>query len=148
MTSLSTRKSVKQPSSTRAAKKEVARVGDFMTASPHSIGFDQPLSIAHALMRDYRVRHLPVLKRGRLVGVLSQRDLYFLESITGVDVQLDQVEEGMTRDLYTVSEDTPLKEVVQAMAKQRYGCALVTRESKLVGIFTTTNALKMLATSL
>jgi acetoin utilization protein AcuB len=47
----------------------------FMTRSPLTIGQDQPLAAAHRMMREHRVRHLPVLDGGMLVGVVSQRDL-------------------------------------------------------------------------
>jgi acetoin utilization protein AcuB len=124
---------------------DVNAIKHWMSPAPHSVGWDQRLDVAHDLMRAHKVRHLPVLKNGRLVGMLSQRDLYFLESITGVDVHVDFVEEGMSRDVYTVAPDEPLTNVVREMAKHRYGSAVVMESTKVVGIFTTTDALKLLA---
>ena len=56
-------------------------VGALMTSQPLTIGRQQSLTTAHRLMRDHRVRHLPVLEHGELIGVVSQRDPYFLETI-------------------------------------------------------------------
>ena len=53
----------------------------WMTKSPVSIGHDQHLSVAHKFMREHSIRHLPVLDNGKLVGVLSQRDLFFLDPL-------------------------------------------------------------------
>jgi acetoin utilization protein AcuB len=117
----------------------------WMTPSLHSIGKDQPLAVAHRLMKEQRIRHLPVLDGGKLVGLISERDLYFLETIAGVDVEKEPVEEGMTRDIYCVSPDAPLREVVLEMAHRKYGCALAVEGTKAVGIFTTTDALHLLA---
>lgn len=63
------------------------RAGDekFMTTTPHSIGVEQPLSRAHAMMREHGVRHLPVLHAGKLLGMLTERDLQLVESLEGVD---------------------------------------------------------------
>ena len=56
-------------------------VAELMTAAPHTIGSHETLEAAHRVMRKHSLRHLPVLRGGRLVGVLSQRDLYFVESL-------------------------------------------------------------------
>src|SRR3954451_6855057 len=69
---------------------------DVMTAQPVTIGRDQTLATAHALMREHHCRHLPVLEQGELVGILSQRDLYFLETIKGVESDVDLVEDAMS----------------------------------------------------
>ena len=117
----------------------------WMTPSLHSIGKDQPLAVAHRLMKEQQIRHLPVLDGGKLVGLISERDLYYLETIAGVDVEKEPVEEGVTRDIYCVSPEAPLREVVLEMANRKYGCALAVEGKKPVGIFTTTDAMHLLA---
>jgi acetoin utilization protein AcuB len=116
-----------------------------MTPAPHTIGTDQTLAAAHALMRTHGLRHLPVLRGGRLVGVLSQRDLYFLETISGVDVDIDQVADAMTPDVYSVAPEVEVREVARIMAMHKYGCAVVTENGKIMGIFTANDALRHLA---
>ncbi|MRG93713.1 CBS domain-containing protein [Polyangium spumosum] len=119
-----------------------------MTRSPHSIGFDQTLVQAHKLMREHDIRHLPVLRGGRLVGILSERDLAFVEALRDVDSAKVTVEEAMTPLPYTIAPDASLGAVAREMAEHRYGSAVVMREGHVVGVFTTTDALRALADAL
>jgi CBS domain-containing protein len=96
-------------------------------------------------MRDHRVRHLPVLEHGELIGIVSQRDLYFLETIRGVDIDDDIVEDAMTTDTYAVEPDAPIGAVAKHMARHRYGCAVVLERGKVAGIFTATDALRLVS---
>src|SRR5262245_58277645 len=66
-------------------------MAEVMTPQPQTIGLDQTLDVAHRMMRENGIRHLPVLEHGELVGVLTQRDLYFLETIKGVELDEDIV---------------------------------------------------------
>jgi acetoin utilization protein AcuB len=117
-------------------------VSRFMTRTPHTIGADQTLSTAHKLMRDFGVRHLPVLKGGKLVGLVSQRDLHFVEALEEVDPAKIAVEEAMTPDPFTVGPDAAVETVAAVMASRRYGSAVITERAHVVGIFTTTDALR------
>lgn len=116
-----------------------------MTPQPITIGRDQPLAKAHELMRSHACRHLPVLERGELVGIVSQRDLYFLETIAGVDMDADKVDDAMSSDAYWVSPEATLAEVCAEMSAHRYGCAVVMERERVAGIFTATDALRVLA---
>jgi acetoin utilization protein AcuB len=122
-------------------------VRDFMTAMPHTIGRKQTLAVAQERMRASGVRHLPVLEGGRLEGVLSQRDAYFVETLAGATPETVTVEEAMSIDVYTVTPKTPLLEVATAMADHKYGCAVVMEAQRVVGIFTTVDALRALVAS-
>jgi len=115
-----------------------------MTPAPHTIGRDQTLTSAHHMMREHRIRHLPVLSGGRVVGLLSERDLALIETLHSVDPDLTIAEEAMTQAPYTVAPETPLDEVVATMAGQRYGSAIVMDRERIVGVFTTTDALEAL----
>jgi len=117
----------------------------FMTPAPHSIGRDQPLSVAHARMRELGVRHLPVLDAGKLAGIISQRDAYFVETMRDVDPSQVPVEEAMSTDVYVVEPDAPIEQVASEMAERKYGCAVVARGARILGIFTTIDALETLA---
>lgn len=123
-------------------------VGEYMTPSPVTIGDDQPLERAHALMREHRIRHLPVLHGGKLVGVLSMGDLHLLETLGDRDLVNVKVEEAMTPDPWVVSADAPLEEVAAEMAEHKYGTAIVSDGRRVVGIFTTIDALRALTESL
>jgi acetoin utilization protein AcuB len=121
------------------------KIRQVMTPAPHTIGSDQKLALAHKIMREHELRHLPVLRAGKLVGVLSERDLFFLESIAGVDVDIDSVADAMSADVYTAAPEDALRDVVRMMSNRKYGCAVVIDNGRLIGIFTATDALRHLA---
>jgi acetoin utilization protein AcuB len=123
----------------------VPNLARFMTASPHTIGQEQTLDLAHRLFREHGIRHLPVLEGGNLVGLLSARDLDFIETLKDVDPSQVQVSEAMTQDVFSVTPDAPLAKVVDEMAKHKYGCAVVQKDSRVVGVFTTVDALHALS---
>jgi acetoin utilization protein AcuB len=116
----------------------------FMTRDPYTIGLDQPLAVAHRIMRSHRVRHLPVLAEGKLVGMVSERDLALIEGLKGVDPDKVTVEEAMTPDPYLVGPEMPLAEVAREMSENRYGSAVVIKDGHVIGIFTTVDALQAL----
>ena len=117
----------------------------FMTRAPHTIGRDQPLAVAHRLMREHRVRHLPVLDGGALAGIISLRDLHLLETLTEIDLETIPVEEAMTTEVEVMPPSTPIKDVVMTMLERRIGSIVVARDRHIVGIFTTVDALAALA---
>jgi acetoin utilization protein AcuB len=119
-----------------------------MTHAPHSIGRSQPLSVAHAKMRELGIRHLPALDGGKLVGLLSQRDLYFIESLEAMETSRVRVEEAMSQDVYCIDADAKLSSVVTEMAEHKYGCAVIVEHGAVTGIFTTIDALRVLLTLL
>jgi acetoin utilization protein AcuB len=122
--------------------KAIPAIDRYMTTSPHSIGQEQPLIQAHKLMRAHHIRHLPVLHGGKLVGVLSERDLHIVETLRDVDPEKVLVEEAMTPSVYSVSPRAPLDEVVREMAEHKYGSAVVMDNNKVVGMFTTIDAMR------
>lgn len=123
-------------------------IENFMTRSVHTIGTKSPLTEAHRMMNDHGIRHLPVLEGGRLVGMLSQRDLHLIETLKDVDPKEVTVEEAMSQDAYTVAPETPLAVVAREMGAHKYGSAVIIRGAEVLGIFTTVDALKALDTVL
>lgn len=125
--------------------KTIPQVQKYMTHVPKSIGFDRPLSQAMETMRELRIRHLPVLKGGQLVGVLTDRDIKLVMGFNGIDPHKMTVEEAYTPDPYFTTPSAPLNEVVAHMAEKKYGCAIVVDNNRLVGIFTEVDAFNALA---
>ena len=117
--------------------KPIPTIAKFMTSSPHSIGAEQTLAHAQKVMSDHGIRHLPVLHGGKLVGLITDRDLHVVEAMKDVDPRLITVSDAMTASVYSVSPDTPLDEVVVEMGARKYGSAVVMQNEKVVGIFTT-----------
>jgi acetoin utilization protein AcuB len=120
-------------------------ISHYMTRSPQTIGAEQSLEQAHALMRAQRVRHLPVLDGAKLVGIVSQRDLMLIESLPGVDTKDVPVEDAMTTDVYKVASTTPIADVATRMADRKLGSAIVVQGDRVVGVFTVTDACRALA---
>lgn len=108
---------------------------------PHTIGTDQSLKKAHEIMREYKIRHLPVLKGGKLVGILTDRDLALVETLKDVNPETVTVEDACTPDPYIVSPEAKLHDVCSEMARHKYGSTLVVDNHKLVGVFTWVDAL-------
>jgi len=104
------------------------------------------MSQAHELMRAHRIRHLPVLAGGKLVGIVSDRDLHLMETLPDSDPDEVTVEEAMTDNVYAVGLDDPIDAVAERMAARKYGCAVVVSPRGIVeGIFTTIDAMQVLA---
>ncbi len=121
-------------------------VGEWMSSQPHTLGDDQSLQEAKDRMNHWGVRHLPVLHGGRVVGIVSERDIALVESLDGIDVERVPIREAMTQDPETVLPGAPLREVATLMAERRIGAVLVVDTlDKIVGVFTTTDALRALA---
>jgi acetoin utilization protein AcuB len=125
--------------------KPIPIIAKYMTPAPHSIGPDQPLSVAHKMMREHHFRHLPVLQAGRLVGILTDRDLHLIETLRDVDPTKVTVEEAMSQGPYAVSPEAKLDEVTAEMAEHKYGCAVIMQNEKVVGVFTTVDACRALS---
>jgi len=123
----------------------IPSVSETMTPSPLTVGQQQPMSVAHQMMRSHKVRHLPVLEGGRIVGIVSDGDLHLIETLEDVDPDSVTVEEAMTPQPYCITPDTPLDQVVQAMADNKYGCAVVAQGPKVLGILTTTDVCRAFA---
>lgn len=120
-------------------------VAELMTPLPHTIGVDQPLSAASRRMWQLGVRHLPVLDGGKLVGVLSERDLAFATSLSSVDPEEMPVGDAMSAEPLVVGPEMPLGVVARTMAEKKVGCVIVVDGRDVVGIITTTDALAILA---
>ncbi len=117
----------------------------YMTLAPVVIGPDRTLAEAHRIMRERNIRHLPVVDGTALVGLVSQRDLYLLETLRSVDPGAETVREAMSAEPYAVAPEAALEEVATTMAQRKLGSAVVVDRGAIIGLFTTTDALLALA---
>jgi acetoin utilization protein AcuB len=120
-------------------------IESFMTPVVHTIRSNAPLSDAHAVMREHHIRHLPVLEGGALVGMVSERDMHLVESLGVGKANEITVEEAMSQDVLVVEPTADLSEVARLMAERKAGSAVVVHDQKVKGIFTTQDALWVLA---
>ncbi len=128
-------------------------VHERMSKNPITITEDTPINRALKSMRDEKVRRLPVLnKKGELVGIVSERDLLYASPSPATSLSIHEihylvskitVDEVMTRDVFTVSEYTPLEEAACIMADNKIGGLPVVRDGRLVGIITESDLFKI-----
>jgi CBS domain-containing protein len=120
------------------------QVKDFMSRPVTTLGRNDTLSLAKETMTTGRIRHLPVVDEdGRLVGILSQRDLFFNALVRALGfgstaesrtLQGMLVKEAMTEDVVTTTPETPVVAAAQVMVDRKIGCLPVVDAGALVGI--------------
>jgi len=119
-------------------------IREFMTANPTCIQSKQTVMEAHRLMQLISARHLPVLDGARLVGIVTQKGLYRLETMVNVDRANDPILDALEVP-FLVPPEEPVGEVAGEMARRKVRAAIVVEGDKVAGIFTTTDALRVLA---
>lgn len=131
------------------------KVRDVMSREVHTVKRNDELAIADALMKQERVRHLPVLDEvGEVCAVVSQRDLFrgaLLRALgfgsRAEELMLKQVavKEAMSREIQTTTPDTPVADAARLMIERKIGCLPVIENRKLVGIVTETDFVRLVA---
>lgn len=123
--------------------KEIPRVKSVMTPFPYSIGLSEPLARAQAMMAEHGFHHLPVMRDGELVGVVSYRRTREALDAAGSPDDL-RVESATSLDALVVDLGARLDSVALEMAARHVDAALVVKEGRLAGIFTATDACRCL----
>jgi acetoin utilization protein AcuB len=127
--------------------KKMPSVGAVMTSFPFSVDLEEPAVKIEAMMDEHGIRHLPVQQQGRVVGVVSERDLHHR---VGRGAPAEEKARLRARDLmisdpYVVSFNTPLNEVTAQMALRHIGSAIVVRRGKLAGILSAIDVCRIFA---
>jgi CBS domain-containing protein len=130
------------------------KVRELMTTEVATIGRNDELTIADDIMKMKRLRHLPVLEDGRLVGLLTQRDLFHAALSTALNfgekaqkefLKTVVVKEVMTEEVRTIGPDADVKEAARLLIEHKIGCLPVVENGKLVGIVSETDLLRVIA---
>ena len=112
-------------------------VADFMTKDLVTVRESDDLALAESLLRLGGIRHLPVVKGGRLVGLLTHRDVLRSGQSGRPSARTLLVSEIMTRELTTVRPGMGLSQAARLMLERKFGCLPVCDEQgRLVGIVT------------
>ncbi len=124
-------------------------VKDRMTLNPITIKPDTSFPEAFRIIRENKIRHLPVVdKKGELVGVVSRTDLLHASPSSATSLSVFEinyllanlhVSEVMSSPPITVNEDTPLEEAARVMVENKIGCLPVLHEGTLIGMITETD---------
>jgi acetoin utilization protein AcuB len=99
------------------------------------------------LMDEHQIRHIPVQQDGRVVGIISERDIYRLLERFLPEAQKEQIRarDIMIADPYVVSFEAPLNEIALEMAKRHIGSVIVLHHERLAGILSATDICRILA---
>jgi acetoin utilization protein AcuB len=127
--------------------KRIPTIKSVMTPFPSAVDVNATVEEAREFMRQHKIRHLPVTEGGKLVGMVSDRDI---KLILGPDFAYPdsrdlKVRAVMIADAYRVDLSARLDEVLMHMAEHHLGSVLVTRKGKLAGVFTVTDACRAFA---
>lgn len=126
-------------------------VREIMMGSPVTLKPEDTLDLANDVISLGRIRHIPVLADGRLVGLLSERDLIgaAANQIFGLKQKSKSallktvvINDVMKKKVITVAPDTPIKDAARLMADKKIGCVPVVSAGALVGLLTTTDILR------
>ena len=127
-------------------------VRERMTHNPITIKDDTSLDDALRIMRENKVRRLPIIDRaGKLVGIVSEKDLLYASpspatthSLREIHALLSRIKvsELMTKNVITVCEDCPIEEAARIMVDNKIGGLPVMRGNTMVGIITETDLFK------
>jgi acetoin utilization protein AcuB len=123
-------------------------VRQYMTPMPETIDEHTSLSDAQDRMHALGVHHLPVLHEGNLTGILSHRDIAVAQSLTNTSSTKIPVRTVMTPVVFSCGPNAHVEAVAREMAAHHYGSAVVVdpdHPTQIVGVFTTTDALRALA---
>lgn len=125
--------------------KPIPTIQKYMTTAPHTIGKDQTLATAEKMMIEHNIRHLPVLDGGKLLSIISDRDIKYLKGFKDVDPHKILLSDMSFDEVFTVTPDSKLDEVCDIMAENKFGSALVLSNKTVVGIFTWIDALRAMS---
>jgi CBS domain-containing protein len=126
-------------------------VKEIMMGSPVTLGPEDTLDLVNDVISLGRIRHIPVLDDGKLVGIITERDLMggAVPAIFGLKqksksalLKTYRIKEFMKKKVVTVKPDTPIKDAARLMVEKKVGCVPVLSEGSLVGLVTTTDILR------
>jgi CBS domain-containing protein len=119
-------------------------VGDFMTRDLVTVNEGDDLALAESMLRLGGIRHLPVVRKGQLVGLVTHRDL--LRSAMSRDRRSTTAGDIMTRDPEAVRPSTSLVRAARLMLEKKFGCLpVVEHDNRLVGIITESDFVRFAA---
>jgi CBS domain-containing protein len=128
------------------------KVKDIMVRDVATLGVGDELSLANDIMKLGRIRHLPVVEGKKLVGILSERDLFRSSLVEALGhepgkardvMKAIRIQDIMVKILVTVSPEATVKEAVQLMLKYKIGCIPVVVKDELIGLVTETDILRL-----
>jgi acetoin utilization protein AcuB len=128
-------------------------VSDWMVVEPRFVSPDTPVLEAEWIMDDGNFRHLPVVRKDRLVGIVSDRDLRGVTAPSATTlsryelnylVSRTTVDRVMNAPVITVSPDDRIEDAALKMVEHKISALPVVDDERLVGILTITDLMHAL----
>lgn len=120
-------------------------VEEFTTPDPYTALESTLLDELIHIMKDQGIRHLPILRNGKVIGIVSDRDVRLAAGLTNREKKQIQASDIMVNDPVTVSSMASLDDVAFEMSQKKIGSVIVNDENdNFFGIFTVTDALNAL----
>ena len=132
--------------------KDTTSVASIMSRNLITLKADDDLSHAEVLFKKNKIRHIPVVEKGAIIGMLSYTDLLRISFVDAVDDDAEDVDaqvynlftmqQVMTKNVITISADTIIKEAATIFLKGEFHALPVVEDGKITGIVTTTDLLR------
>lgn len=132
--------------------KDTISVTSIMTKNLITLKVDDDLSHAESLFKKNKIRHIPVVEKGAIIGMLSYTDLLRISFVDAVDDDAEDVDaqvynlftmqQVMSKNLITISAQTTIKEAAAIFLKGEFHALPVVEDGKITGIVTTTDLLR------
>lgn len=136
---------------------ETVMVRDWMTTPVYTVKMQTPISEAHQIMKDKKVRRLPVVKEDRLVGIVTIGDIREASPSAATTLSIWElnylwgqltVEKVMSRNVQVVTPATLILDAAELMLEHKVsGLPVLEPNDKLVGILTESDIFRMLVKS-
>lgn len=124
--------------------KRILYAGDLMTAPVYTLLNTDTVGTAQKIFKDRRYRHIPVLNaEGKLVGILSDRDLLRQLSLTTLSIEKDPITSMMKTNVISAAPETDIRNVAKLMFEEHIGSLpIINQEFSLVGLVTRSDILR------
>jgi len=133
------------------------RIRDMMTRNPITVEIDTFVLDAQRIMKENNIRRLPVLEKGKLIGIVTKHDLLEASPSPATSLSVHElnyllskmkVKEIMKKNPITISPDTPFEEALRIGQEKKIGSFPVVENGKLVGIATESDLVRFLTRAL
>lgn len=123
-----------------------------MTKNLVMLKVDDELSHAESLFKKNKIRHIPIVENGEIIGMLSFTDLLRISFVDAVDDDAEDVNaevynlftmrQVMTKNVVTITADTTIKQAATMFLESEFHALPVVENGKITGIVTTTDLLR------
>ncbi len=133
------------------------RIRDMMTRNPITVESETFVLDAQRIMKENNIRRLPVMEKGKLIGIVTKHDLLEASPSPATSLSIHElnyllskmkVKEIMKKNPVTISPDTPFEEALRIGQEKKIGSFPVVENGKLVGIATESDLVRFLTRAL